>query len=55
MVEEGAPGEALGQLQSEGYHDPSDPAVLLRLRELHPAIPPPTGVTGVHTAAFDDK
>ena len=36
LVGEGATRKALDGLMSEGAHDPADPAVLDRLRELHP-------------------
>ena len=37
LAAEGAPGKALSALQSEGLHDPNEPAVVEKLKGLHPA------------------
>ena len=37
---EGSPGKALQQLTSPGLHDPHDPAVWEKLKQLHPRGPP---------------
>jgi len=42
FLAEGAPGRALQLLTSEGVCDAADPAVLTRLRELHPQAEGPT-------------
>jgi len=42
LLAEGAPGRALQLLTSEGVCDAADPAVLTRLRELHPQAEGPT-------------
>ena len=37
---EGSPGKALQQLTSPGLHDPREPAVWEKLKQLHPRGPP---------------
>ena len=50
FVEEGTQGKAVNLLLSEGCHNPEDPAVLAKLRALHPSAPAPADGTGVHLA-----
>ena len=54
MVAEGAPGKALTLLTSQGVHDSSDPEVLQRLKDLHPAGPTlPVPVAAPRVALVD--
>ena len=39
-IVEGSPGKALQQLTSPGLHDPRDPTVWEKLKQLHPRGPP---------------
>ncbi len=45
--------KAVNLLLSEGCHDSADPALLSKLRDLHPAAAPPPEGTGMHVTTFD--